>query len=617
MSVTPTEARRIRPQQQQRVLIIRHTDDSDADEIYQNTRQAFDYARLQYDVVSLPEPDRPDLTRYSCLAFITRRLGGIGAAHTEAITRFVEKGGGAVVLCRGWNPRLAKLLGMAKRPKPTSSWRSCISQLFGVATPGPPAVLKKEEGGRFVADLFPGIKGVQLEPRAAYHSFDVSIAADAELIAVTSNDRPLAWRRTHGQGRVIYWNTVALAAKNMRGLIVQSVANAQGAAVLPLANVATIQIDDFPAAFVTQPVEPIATEYDGLTAVQFYHQIWFPDMLELAQRYGVPYTYLIPFNYNDQTKAPFPFTEWNHATVEVGGEQIRFAPHAARLASDDGELGLHGYNHFPLTVEHWENADDMAESLTAAMKQWADDELGPMPTTYVPPNNSIDEVGARVLSEAVPSLRVISTYYAGGGFATGSNREFGPEPWNHRLFSIPRATVGYTLDEQIIGLLSELGTMGVWTHFLHPDDVFDTPNNNPEADLHRNPDSLYWRGDNFGRQDGLYYHWCRWLDFVRTHYPWLRFMRTRDAHKVLRDHLENEVSIVLNPGTISVQSTKPTYFQVRFNDGRRLDVDSIQGAELVHCHRGDGYMVYTLRGISESVELKCVPPNATDRGRTN
>jgi hypothetical protein len=206
-------------------------------------------------------------------------------------------------------------------------------------------------------------------------------------------------------------------------------------------------------------------------------------------------------------------------------------------------------------------------------------------------------------------LSVISGLYNSGQFEAGGLREFGPEPWNPRLFSLPRATSGYHLTApQRLAMLSELGTMGVWTHFIHPDDVVDTPQNNPAAASQRNPEGWFWRGDHTGQQNGFYYRFLRWLNFTQTYYPWLRFVTTAEASQIMQAYLANEVEVALKPYGISLRSKSPTFFQVRINDGRRVNLNALEGAQLVHVYRGEGYTLYTLRGVKEEVNLQLLIP---------
>ncbi len=583
----------------QQVLVVHNSTDTFGELAYDNTVQALTYAHLEYDTFDLGAPAAwPDLSQYSALLFVTELLAEIDETQAEQITSYVHDGGGLAVVYRGWNPHLADLFGFAASEE--------VSR---------PPLLPDSEGGLLVEeDFFPGIDGLVLGPEEAggHVPYETEVQPGVRVIATSAAGRPLLWQRRVEQGRVMYWNTAMLAGKSMRGLIVQSVAAVQPVSVLPMANVAVIQIDDFPASFSDGMLEPVASEY-GLSTLDFYSQVWYPDMLKIARRYGLDYTFLIPFTYNAQAEPPFEFQEWAQATISLDGQEIPYGRYATQMATQRDEIGLHGYNHLPLTLPNWGSRENMVAALGATAQQWEREDLGDLPTTYVPPHNQYDEAGAQALTEAFPSLTVISGLYSSGLFEAGGNREFGPEPWNPALFAMPRATSGYNMDpSQRLAMLSQLGTMGVWTHFLHADDVFETPENYPEATDVRNPDGWFWRGDHTGQQNGFYYRFRRWLNFTREHYPWLRYVHTAEAHDILQRYLANQISVDLTPYDLSIQMTDPTFIQIRINDDRRLNINEIEGVQFVHLHHGDGYKIYTLRAVREMVELQLLIPKVEE-----
>jgi len=576
---------------QQRILIVHNSQDTYGEQAYANAVRALDYARLNHDDLDLAvEPPWPELGEYSSLLFVTELLSEITQTQAQQIADYVANGGGLAVVYRGWNPHLASLFGMK-------------------ATEEYPQLVEKEGGLTFETDFFPGVKGLKLSTKTVpeLSPFDTPLQPDVQVIARSDAGRPIVWLYRYGQGRVLYWNTVFLAEKETRGFIVQSIMNAQGVGVLPIANFATVQIDDFPAAVSTEKIEPVATEYD-MTLVEFYDKVWFPDMMDIAQRYGIVYTFLIPFNYNDLVEPPFTFREWEHAEIEVDDQPVFYSIYVSHLAAQKHELGLHGYNHISLTLENWPSEENMVAALQAAWKRWDEDNLGPRPITYVPPNNIYDEAGARALTQGFPSLKILAGIYT-GRFETGGDREFGPEPWNPQLFDIPRVTFGYNMTPKYrFAMLSELGMMGIWTTFIHPDDVVHTPANYPHAPYHRNPNYWPWRGDHTGEKNGFYYRFLRWLDFVRAYYPWLRFTRTDESLDILRLHLNNRVTVEMKPYRLTIHITPGTYFQVRINDARRVFLNDLEGAQFVHVYYGEGYTLYTFRAVKAVVVLKLLLP---------
>jgi len=577
---------------EQKLLIFHNSADRFGEMCYRQTTKALDYAKMAYESFDLSGAEElPELDAYSGLVFATELLDGLDEEACRKIKGFVAGGGSLAVIYPGWNPYLGDLFGIANQPE----------------------LVETESGLRFEEDFSPGVKGLEL-PEARFPStpsLDAVLTEDDEVMVTSiTHGKPLMWQRTYGKGRVLFWNAQWLSDMETRGFIVQSILAAQGLAVSSIANIGVIFIDDFPQDSSTQKLEPIKTEYD-LSMVDFYNQVWFPDMVNLARQYDLKYTGVVLFNYNGKTKPPFDFGGWEHAKIRIGWQEVPYGVfYGQKISQDrDWELGLHGYNHESLTLEDWGSPENMVAALEAAERRWQEDSLGELPFTYVPPHNIYDKAGMEALARAFPSIKVVAGM-AIGDFKEGSAREFGPEPWHKDFFDIPRWSSGYMLDsENRFRLFSEMGTFGVWTHFIHPDDVFHTPQNYPGAEEWRNPHSLFWRGDHTGRKDGLYYKFMELLEFVHENYPWLRYMTAREAYYGLQKYLAIKATYSLKPREIvATFSDYPIYFQLRINDGRILDLNGMTNCQLVDIHQGDGYAIYTLRAVGKEVHLKLMLP---------
>ncbi|MCR9138651.1 MAG: DUF2194 domain-containing protein [Alphaproteobacteria bacterium] len=557
---------------------------------YNATKSLF-YARMDLRSFDLSEPSLwPDLDDFSALILCTEALHRLDERKIDSIRRFVSLGGGLVVAYRGWSVALADLFGV-----PTySKW--------------PQLVAGETEGLCFPTDFFPAFGGLQLshDELSGHTSYDLIPVPETTIIATSEGGRPLAWFNRFGEGRVVYWNTVVLGEKTSRGLIVQSIAAVQPVSVLPIANIATVQIDDYPPEMFEQTLEPISREYPNMSNLEFYDQIWFGDMVSLARKHALRYTWLCVFDYDDDvqpSELEFDATGHRPSTAEVSPFNVA----AAQAAADEGELGLHGYNHFPLLLEHWETSGKMVKALQVSSVQWTDSGLGPLPTTYVPPINQYDKAGARALSQVYPEMNAICGFYSGGDFERGENREFGPEPWNPDLFCFPRATSGYALSGMTrFVLASQIGTMGVWTHFLHTDDVYETPENFPDNEHWRNAQSLPWRADQDGHQTGLFHQFERGIAFVRKTFPWLTFLETREAVPIVKSFLENDVQVHYSANAITLIATHPCCFQVRINDGRRLNPVGLSHVEILDTQIGSTFALYTLRSAKPEIRLEII-----------
>jgi len=98
-----------------------------------------------------------------------------------------------------------------------------------------------------------------------------------------------------------------------------------------------------------------------------------------------------------------------------------------------------------------------------------------LPKSYVPPSNYIDSTGLAKLSQGMPSLKYMQSTYL-GEFEEGGLREFDPDPYNNHFFDFPRISSGYVLaPTNEWEIESMYMCTGIWTHFVHPDDVYQIP----------------------------------------------------------------------------------------------------------------------------------------------
>jgi hypothetical protein len=387
--------------------------------------------------------------------------------------------------------------------------------------------------------------------------FDFVHFGEKQIIATSSAGVPIAWISRYFNGKVIYWNTTLLSNKLFRGFITQSIASVSDKFVQPIANFAVIFIDDFPASVPNAKKKFIWDEF-SMTMAEFHYFIFYPDMLKLANELNLKYTAGLIFNYGANVNPPFHLTEWRMGKVVVWGKEFEVSKTIAKQFKAKNELGFHGYNHIPLLIDEWKDIENMKNALGYAQKKWIEEGLGELPFTYIPPTNLIDSIGVQAISQSFPSVKVIAGLYS-GYFDVGQNREFGPEPWNDKLYSIPRVSAGFLIDNYTkTTILSEIAMLGVWTHFIHPDDVIYTPDEVENPELVRNWFYLPWRGKN---NEGLYFKFKEWLINLKANYPFLRFMNCKEAYdeikkfdalKIEYEFREDEIVIKTNQKNVSL-----------------------------------------------------------------
>lgn len=548
---------------------------------------ALQYAQIRAETFDLAtQAQAPALTPYSCVLLCAEMLQVCDKSLVRNLAGHVASGGGLAVIFRGWNRDLADLFGV-----------DCDDEW--------PGFLDRECGGlEFASDLVPELHGLRLSCKdvSGHTPYDFSPDDNVTVVARACDGRPLAWLNTVHLGRVLFWNTSVLAERDMRGLVVQSVALVQAVSVVAAANVGLIQIDDFPPPWVSELPPRLQADYPGFEPVDFFERVWLPDMAALAREHDLKYTCFGIVDYDagigpEPEAPPFP--------LSLAGRLARYGPVVGR-SSPIAELGLHGYNHVPPLVSHWGSREAMLAGFRACRAHWEDDVGADLPRSYVPPNNEYDEAGLDALHTAFPEIGAICSVHSSGSFERGGHREFGPEPWNERLFCIPRQTSGFEMAPyERFQAVSQLLTMGAWTHFVHPDDLFDTPERSEGALGQRNPLDRPWRSGAGSSQDGLFDRFSDWTLMLRERFPWLRFLSTAAASSHLRTFMGGTMTAHLGRMEIVVESERPLCVRLRINDLRQLNPASLRNAQLVHVQQGPVFRTYTIEtlGGTASVEL--------------
>ncbi len=417
-----------------------------------------DYAKipLKYQKISHLKTigELPETAKVVCLD----ESYALNQQSLDSLLSFVAKGGHLVLTNISYDPRMSYLMGLDLG----ANFRDLV----------------KGTGYYFDVELIPGLKHASIEqgdhkgmPLSSFETRGV------EILATSSSNRsyPLILAVKRGNGRVILHNTEASFSKDTRGLLFSLVLQGLESIPYPVANVASIHLDDFPAPLYDIYKEPVKTNMN-LTFKQYVDQIWWPDMKKLADEHNIVYTAFPAFDYRNRTNPPFSFKEWQLNKSRVAGAEMDLSSLLVRDVTKNGhEIGLHGYNHVSLTKENWKNNNYIVPAFEAVKKKWATDGFGALPTAYVPPSNIIDSVGLFHLNKAMPELKYMMSTYL-GDFEEGGDREFGPDPWNNGFFDFPRISSGYDLDENVIfDIYSTFLYTGIWTHFVHPDDVFQIP----------------------------------------------------------------------------------------------------------------------------------------------
>lgn len=372
----------------------------------------------------------------------------------------------------------------------------------------------------FEQELLPGLSGRTFSGETFS---DVALSVTLEdsacvyAWAETPDGRrtPLIWSYDCGRGRVSVFNSTSGRGDFWRGIVAGCVNTLSDTFMYPVINALCLFIDDFPSPQYESESDVVRDEYNR-SAKEFYRDIWWPDMLQIAKAYGDVYTGLFVATYNDLTD-PDAMTYTESSTELYFGNS---------LLKNGYEMGAHGYNHQPLTLaggtpadmnyRPWADVKDMTASLTTLGDITA--ELFPAVTLrcYVPPSNYLSREGRRAVVQALPDLEVISGIY--------TNEEEEGEVYvqdftvsEDGIAEFPRVTAGMDPDDyEQMSALSALGLYGAFSHFIHPDDVFDPDRSGGKT----------W--------EELYRSYCSWMGDIHASYPWLRALSATEAADALR-----------------------------------------------------------------------------------
>ncbi|CAM4037982.1 DUF2194 domain-containing protein [Gillisia limnaea] len=484
-----------------------------------NVRKALNYAKIPYGEINLNEFNREQAVPNSVKVIVIYNLASLNEPAMNFLLNFVSNGGHIFIPTVGANKKFGFLAGV----KGDANYEiDTISQ-----------------GYKFKINFLPALKDKSYKNLTKHYGLKAeNFKKDIKVLAtsITEENYPLIIKNEIGKGSVIAINTEQFSEKQERGLFFAAILQGLEGVPYPIANASSIMLDDFPAPLYNSKMEPVQSEM-GITQAKFYTEVWWKDMLKLAKKYDIHYSAYVCFDYSNQTSPPFNFPEWEQSVIK--GSNVGNA--ADRLMIDfeksSHEVALHGYNHASLTLEEWPNKNYMALSLESVKKRWSALRYGTLPVSYVPPSNIIDSIGFIALEENIPSIVYNASIYL-GDFEEGGYREFDPEPLNYHFFNFPRISSGYAMStSQEFNQQSLYLFTGIWTHFIHPDDIYQIPGEEPLLSAGdytlRNANSYGWRVSQDG-SPGLFPRFENYIKKVKETFPLIRFLKVSEAAKITK-----------------------------------------------------------------------------------
>lgn len=380
---------------------------------------------------------------------------------------------------------------------------------------------------------------------------------------------PLIWENAYGSGEFVVDN-FGFYTKGSRGFYAASYSLLTECGIYPVIDGSVFYLDDFPSPVPGGDGTYVKRDY-GTSIADFYTNIWWPDMIDLAARHGVKYTGVIIENYEDKTDGK----------VKKQADSERFQYFGNMILHQGGELGYHGYNHQPLTLSNVDYGDVLPYNTwisTKAMKDAVSELIrfgkemfpGTVLSVYVPPSNVLSEEGRKLLGEQFPEIRTIASTYFSGDFAY--EQEF--EAADDGVIEQPRIISGGIIDDFMqMAALSELNMHFVNNHFMHPDDLLDEDRGAAlgwEKLKHRLDEYMTWLNDAAPSLRNL------------TGSELSGAIQRYGALTIDKEITENQIKLHLG------NFYDEAYLMVRINDGKPGEVD---GGELTHL-TGNLYLLH-------------------------
>lgn len=405
--------------------------------------------------VDLAQGDEiPALKQYQTMVIAMPNLDPLGE-HVLQIMQWVKKGGGVM---------------FAMTPEKTG-YLDVIGPQIGIESSAYKYVVT--EGITPSEDFMLGGGQTYMFSDPFKSSLSVALNDRAQVEAVSSNGRtPLVWRSSVESGTAVMCN-IGIYVKMVRGFYASAFSLLSSAMAYPVINSAAFYLDDFPSPVPSGNGKYIKRDYN-MSISEFYSQVWWPDLVRLAERYGIRFTGVMIENYGDDTK--------NDPVRQTDNTQFEY--YGGLLLRQNGEIGYHGYNHQPLvlpntdygneyTYVQWPNRKAIVDSLNELIAFQKTVLPAATSSVYVPPSNILSSEGRQIIGEDVPQIRAIASMAFPPDSSLEYVQEFGVAA--DGVVEAPRIVSGSMVNNSYMRLaaVSELNMHYVSTHFMHPDDLLD------------------------------------------------------------------------------------------------------------------------------------------------
>lgn len=434
-------------------LVLRNSEDESSNQAWEQFQQIFNDMKIGTDVVDVQtDSSIPDYYNYETVVVLLSDISPL-KENLVNLCEWVSDGGNV-------------LFPMTLQK---TAYTSMIEQKIGIISSGYDNSVV--DSIYFDSDFMLG-GGESYEITDAFESaWSVQVSEKAKVYAriKNKNGQPLIWENSYGKGKFVVDN-FGLYEKAVRGFYAASYSLLTDVGVYPVINGSAFYLDDFPSPVPSGDGTYVKRDYD-MSIKDFYANIWWPDMLEIASDYNIHYTGVIIENYEDET----------NGKIKKQTDTSRFQYFGNMLLHQGGELGYHGYNHQPLSLSNtdygdvlpyntWKSEKAMKNAVNELLRFGNEMFPGVTMSVYVPPSNVLSEEGRKMLAKDFPEIKTIASNYFQGDFAYVQEFEVAEDG----IVEQPRITSGAIVDDYMkMAALSELNMHFVNTHFLHPDDLLD------------------------------------------------------------------------------------------------------------------------------------------------
>ena len=434
-------------------LVIRNSADEASEQAWTQFQQIFKDMKVGTDVVDLQSDSViPDYDEYETVVVLLSDISPLKEKLLE-LCDWVSEGGNALFA-----------LTLQK-----TAYTSIIEQKLGIISSGYENTVV--DSIYFEPDFMLG-GGQAYEITDPYDSaWSVQLSEQAKVHAQVEdeNGQPVIWENQYGKGKFVVDN-FGLYEKAVRGFYAASYSLLTDVGIYPVINGSTFYLDDFPSPVPNGDGTYVKRDYE-MSISEFYMNVWWPDMLELASDHGIHYTGVMIENYEDATDG----------MIEKQKDTKRFEYFGNMLLHQGGELGYHGYNHQPLSLPNtdygdvlpydtWKNQSAMKKAVKELVRFGNEIFPSTSMSVYVPPSNVLSAEGRRMLAKEFPQIRTIASNYFTGEFAYVQEFEVAEDG----IVEQPRIISGAIIDSYMkMAALSELNMHFVNSHFIHPDDLLD------------------------------------------------------------------------------------------------------------------------------------------------